>query len=234
MNLTIAEKRKKLESEVIVPEIDPELGFSVFRYEELKNDDIFMFKVPHELTVETKKYADYLRSVSTEVDLAINHSVLAGDISEEYSLKFYDNTFLFEKIHKMLCQYFSMITNKPIVQVLMERGWVNYQKPNEFNPFHSHTGVCSLVWYLDVPECVREEHKLQTSNSVCRGLISFFSTYGNSEVTFNPQTDDLLIFNANHAHQVAPYRSDVERVSVSFNIEQIFTHNEYGKMVGVF
>ena len=38
--------------------------------------------------------------------------------------------------------------------------WINYQKPNDFNPPHDHDGKLSFVIYLDIPDKLKEEQSL--------------------------------------------------------------------------
>ena len=48
--------------------------------------------------------------------------------------------------------------------------WINFQKSNEFNPMHSHSGMISAILYINVPEVIAEEanDSLQ-SNMRCPG-----------------------------------------------------------------
>tara|TARA_B110000495_G_scaffold160822_1_gene145291 strand:- start:387 stop:1082 length:696 start_codon:yes stop_codon:yes gene_type:complete len=103
--------------------------------------------------------------------------------------------------------------------------WINYQKATEFNPTHSHTGILSSVLYIDVPEVIAEESTHSTSNMACAGQIEFH--YGPNVLGVNgthkivPKTGDILLFHAELNHSVYPFKSDVERISMSFNVSNI-------------
>lgn len=100
--------------------------------------------------------------------------------------------------------------------------WINYQKANEFNPIHSHHGAYSSVLYIDVPEEIAKENEHGQGKMTCRGQIEF--VYGNDQLGSNgthkiiPKTGDILLFNAQLKHCVYPFTSDVERISMSFNV----------------
>lgn len=108
--------------------------------------------------------------------------------------------------------------------------WINFQKAGEFNPIHNHTGALSAVLYIDIPECIAEENK-QTyfSNAPSAGMISWI--FGGAvdmlgtdyHYTHQPVTGELFIFPAALQHAVYPYKSDVERISMSFNVHDIKT-----------
>ena len=100
--------------------------------------------------------------------------------------------------------------------------WVNYQKQHEFNPPHDHDGKLSFVVYLQIPEELKKEHKAFTGKSCGPGGIQFI--YGNGPrdcvtyQSFFPEEGDMYIFPAWLKHWVAPYKSDVIRISVSGNV----------------
>ena len=103
--------------------------------------------------------------------------------------------------------------------------WINFQKANEFNPIHSHGGLISSVLYIDVPEEIAEEYKQSKSNMGCAGQIEFM--FGSDSLGSNgthkivPKTGDILLFNAKLKHCVYPFKSDVTRISMSFNVGNI-------------
>ena len=101
--------------------------------------------------------------------------------------------------------------------------WINFQNSGEFNPMHSHTGKLSCVLYISVPECISEENNsgLKT-NTPCAGQISW--VYGSRDYgtdfsyLHQPKTGELFLFPAGLPHMVYPFKSDVERISLSFNV----------------
>jgi len=105
---------------------------------------------------------------------------------------------------------------------LIKSVWVNYQKQYEFNPPHDHSDDLSFVAYLKIPQELKEEHKNYKGKSAGPGGISFLYGEGNRQaITYQayfPEEKDLFIFPAWLKHYVAPFQSDVTRVSVSGNI----------------
>ena len=107
--------------------------------------------------------------------------------------------------------------------------WINYQQPGEFNPIHNHTGKLSAVIYIDVPECIAEENAVMadTSGSPSAGKIHW--VYGSMDYATDynyahqPVTGELFIFPAGLPHIVYPFKSDVERISMSFNVYDLST-----------
>ena len=100
--------------------------------------------------------------------------------------------------------------------------WINYQKPNDFNPPHDHDGKLSFVTYLQIPEELKKENQAYKGRSCGPGGIQFI--YGNGPrdcvtyMSFLPEENDMFIFPAWLKHWVAPYRSDCTRISVSGNV----------------
>lgn len=129
---------------------------------------------------------------------------------------------------------------KPIIRP--DNIWVNYQKANDYNPLHNHSGNFSFVLYIDVPEVIYEETR--PSRTGDPGTIMFISSllehsanhgdwddreqwehlvnslFGNlRSVVFKPTRGDLIIFPSwlNHAVEgfVTP---DIERITVAGNL----------------
>ena len=100
--------------------------------------------------------------------------------------------------------------------------WINYQKPNDFNPPHDHDGKLSFVTYLQIPEEIKKENTNYVGKSCGPGGIQF--VYGNGPrdcityMSFMPEENDMFIFPAWLKHWVAPFKSDCTRISVSGNI----------------
>ena len=100
--------------------------------------------------------------------------------------------------------------------------WVNYMKRYEFNPPHDHSDQLSFVIFLKVPEEITKEQKEYKGKSGGPGCLSFL--YGEADrqaITYqsmHPKEGDMFIFPAWMKHYVAPFYSDVTRVSVSGNV----------------
>jgi hypothetical protein len=110
--------------------------------------------------------------------------------------------------------------------------WINFQKPNEYNPVHTHNGTLSAIIYVDIPEELKQEQSQisNISNKHCPGKIDFiYGEEGNLSTTmhtYSPEAGDILFFPASLKHTVYPFKSNVERVSISFNVFDILVDDE--------
>ena len=162
---------------------------------------------------------------------------LAGNLTEEYS---YANAFtakeekIVEEELVWLASEFTKLSNKIIHQnlsrepkdIIMQKPvWVNFMKEGEWNPIHNHTGDISCVTYLQVPDEIKEENNSSDtsskSNTPSAGKLEF--NYGdqigycNTGCIMSPREKDIYIFPAKLHHSVYPFKSKVERISVSVN-----------------
>lgn len=164
-------------------------------------------------------------------------SQLAGNIAEEYT---FEETFLESKgldteIKVAVTQYLASVSRAirrdvviPFEYMELSEMWINYMKKGEWNPRHNHTGQVSLVIFLKVPEEIAAENtteeSVKKSNSPTSGKLQF--SYGEhmklSSSTFNvtPKEGDVYLFPSALYHQVYPFISNTERVSVSLNIHR--------------
>lgn len=152
---------------------------------------------------------------------------LAGDIMDEFRI---ENPYAIEAVKEELKIHVSSIFGKRINSLSLKNPdaalekrfdnlWINYQKPGEFNPSHTHTGKLSFVIYANIPEEIRQEHKDAYSPKVKnRGCIQFNSKRTNEMIVFNPRDNDIFIFTSDHMHQVYPFYSDNKRVTIAGNI----------------
>ncbi len=164
---------------------------------------------------------------------------LAGNLTEEYKLNLSNEekescyaelldlaqTYMLEAKKEKRIKKFGRPKIKDLT--IVEPIWVNYMKAGEWNPSHFHAGLISCVAYLSVPEeieieNVEAEHSKQ-SNIPSAGRIQW--TYGESiqfsETYFTqiPKAKDIWFFPAELKHYVYPFKSDVERVSISCNFK---------------
>ena len=133
---------------------------------------------------------------------------LAGHLSEEYKL---DNA-------EGIIGEGSMKPNFTLTAL-----WINYMKAHEFNPPHDHGSDLSFVLYPHVPEEITKENKEFKGTMRGPGGISWIYGQGGNRQCISvvhrlPETRDLFIFPAALPHWVFPFKSPVERVSVSGNI----------------
>ena len=97
--------------------------------------------------------------------------------------------------------------------------WVNFQKKGEFNPIHNHGGVVSAVVFIKIPKELDEERKTTTYTAKASGCLEFL--YMGQHIVVKPKEAMMFLFPAYLQHAVYPYHSDVERVSMSFNFDEI-------------
>lgn len=218
------ERKERLDSQVLDTKDIPSGTQIEFNSVELFKDTIQFNRVPDELT--KKILEEYNKSNKEDA-----REGLAGDLSEEYFL-----TINIEDIRQFFIEdlsnrfglpikYISFAEKIPETGEEQEQIWVNEMKTNEHNPLHTHTGILSFVWYLDVPEEIRKECYDQESNSRSRGLIQFVSMLSEDHLLINPRTNDVLIFNSLQKHQVYPFYSNNKRVSMAGNIYKIIFEN---------
>ena len=160
---------------------------------------------------------------------------LAGNISGSYGLYDRGNWFWMNTIKPLILKYndeFSNLGNRFSTNhehpYYMSSWWVNYQKQNEFNPLHNHSGVYSFVIWMKIPFKWDEQNKKDIARKSNSPKISNFELiYSNllGEITtfsykLAPQDEGLmLLFPSALSHQVYPfYDSTEDRISISGNV----------------
>jgi len=162
---------------------------------------------------------------------------LAGNLTEEYS---YVNAFttkqeqiVEEELTWLASAYTKQSLNvinkdfslEPDKIIMQKPAWVNFMKEGEWNPPHNHTGDLSCVMYLKVPKEIDEENEKKEwskkSNTPSAGKIEFqygeAIGYCSTGLMITPKEKDIYFFPAKLKHQVYPFKSKVERISVSVN-----------------
>ena len=159
---------------------------------------------------------------------------LAGILKEEYQ---YENKEMFlPEISQILGVYdqaFQKWKNQPYTikpEYVLTSMWVNFMKRYEYNPPHDHSDQLSFVTFLDVPEEIRKENDAYDGQSGGPGSLSFVYGEGNRQaITYQsivPKNRDMFVFPAWLKHYVAPFYSDVTRISVSGNIASSIDLNQ--------
>ena len=175
------------------------------------------------------------------------NSELAGNITKSLEIKDNDNWFyqtvLIPLIGKFM-ECFPFYVSQ--VNVLTENApfclssfWVNFQKENEFNPPHNHTGLFSFVIWVKIPTDWKEQHSLPISvNSNAPKAsdfefshVSMIGLPSHTSYLLNKKSEGcMLFFPAKLMHQVYPfYNCDKERVSISGNIKFDISENSMKK-----
>jgi len=101
--------------------------------------------------------------------------------------------------------------------------WINYMKENEYNPQHNHNGQLSWVIYLETPD-IDKEKKAFEGTGLGPGTIGFH--YGENNIPkwaqhtykYDPVATHMWIFPAQLRHEVIPYTTPANRISVSGNL----------------
>ena len=164
----------------------------------------------------------------------------AGCLSEEYSYAGAFEKKEMDIIDEELTWMASIYTNcaseqgkiksesvrRPNDLIMQKPLWVNYMKEGEWNPSHNHTGKISCVTYLQVPPEIEDENTkgehTKESNTPSAGRIEW--QFGNVGMPYatggfiqTPKVRDIYFFPAALSHQVYPFQSKAERISVSVN-----------------
>ena len=157
---------------------------------------------------------------------------LAGNIDCSYVLEDIDN-WLFNKLLSPLeAEYeksFSSLGKRvPINKYspyYLERWWVNYQRQNEFNPLHDHSGVYSFLIWMKIPTSYEEQNLNNPSNTKRISSVDFYftDTLGhprNYSYELSPEMEGIMLFfPATLQHQVYPFHNcDDVRISVAGNL----------------
>tara|TARA_B100001057_G_scaffold491777_1_gene582731 strand:+ start:3174 stop:3926 length:753 start_codon:yes stop_codon:yes gene_type:complete len=113
--------------------------------------------------------------------------------------------------------------------------WVNFSNAGEFNPMHTHAdSIISASLYVDIPAVIKQEKEeaKEFSNQPAPGDIVFFgglkdNIFESSMFNHTPTTGEIILFPGEMKHAVYPFKSDVERITLSFNIAEFgFIHKE--------
>ena len=160
---------------------------------------------------------------------------LAGQIHESNILIDKNNWFFNKVLSKLISMYadeFKNLGNSIPTNLrhpyYLQKLWVNYQKENEFNPLHDHTGVYSFVVWMKIPTKHSEQNKNPISLKSNTHVISAFQfQYTNILGQMCPYTYEMspemegtiLFFPSKLLHEVYPFfNCDEDRISISGNI----------------
>jgi hypothetical protein len=156
---------------------------------------------------------------------------LAGHLDKEYSFPNEDKLWFVEKCKKYFTSYWRRLQSHkdplcfygidPFKKVWLANIWVNFMQKGDFNPPHNHSGAYSFVLYLKVPKELTDEENAFKGRGTGPASIGFY--YGEDQKgiktghALRPVENQLWIFPASLKHCVPPFKSDVERVSISGN-----------------
>ena len=169
-----------------------------------------------------------LKTEGKKLKTSYNHQ-LAGHLDNQFLYSNNIQKWFYNEIHPILQTYRdSHCTFHGIKQLNVELQaddlWVNFMKPGDFNPLHTHGGDYSFVLFLDVPKQLDEEIKNFKGTSAPPGCL--LMEYGvharprwaTTGTIVTPKEGDMYIFPALLQHWVCPFKSKVTRISVSGNL----------------
>ena len=174
---------------------------------------------------------DRLKIDGKKTKFKFNHE-LAGNLDHQYAYPTETRNWFTKEICEIMDTYLKGSveyhgTGSPELDPELELMslWVNYMKPGDFNPVHTHSYDYSFVIFLDVPSELKQEMNNFEGTAQKPGQITFkygqIQDYQNQWATTNLNLDhkpgDMYIFPAQLEHMVAPFKSDVTRISVSGN-----------------
>ena len=182
-------------------------------------------------TIVSNSFKEKLLTEGNKTKTDFRHK-LAGMIDKEFVYKDYEDWFFPEFLpfletyqHQFINAWGGELeTIKTPFEITSSNLWINFQKKNEYNPRHGHSGDLSFVMFLKIPDELKKENeeKQLVHNNRGSGTIKFhygenlpFNKHAHEEL---PNEGDMFIFPAWLQHSVTPFFSDVERISVSGNI----------------
>lgn len=161
---------------------------------------------------------NYRRGTSCALDLSVaEHSAMQDEV-REHAGRYFSVLQQFQRLPEGI-----FTADFSLDHVVLRAVWINFQRPGDFNPAHGHSGMLSFVIYLSVPPEIFADQP--PASSEVAGNITFsygerlnFSANG---INLRPQESQLFLFPAWLSHHVWPFFADVERVSVSGNIDHV-------------
>ena len=198
--------------------------------------------------IETKLPKSVMARLQSYIETAkenpINYnSKLAGNISKSLEMIDKDNWFFKSILNPRINNFIECFPDytKEIgiftedALYCLDTFWVNFQKENEFNPLHNHSGVFSFVVWVKIPTDWREQHALPisaNSNTPKASDFEFQYTTMLGKIDYCSYRLDktyeggMLFFPAQLMHAVYPfYNCDEERISISGNIRFDISEN---------
>ena len=114
--------------------------------------------------------------------------------------------------------------NRKIDNIDCISSWINFMKAGEVSPQHTHNDcTLSCVLYLKVPKQLKKENADHNGKSAGPGCISFHYSepreHSITQYSLFPEERDLLIFPSNVRHEVLPFKSKGQRISIAANFK---------------
>jgi len=183
-------------------------------------------------TTVPKEITSYLLEKGRTLELDAKRT-LAGHLETELFFEQEHKLWFIDKTKNIFAKHIDVIKNEwshnnaaNFDTVELDKFWINFMKPGEFNPMHTHSGQISFVLFCKVDDEIKKEHKNYSGNHSGPGTLEFH--YGQpmrneigliTRYELFPEVGDMFIFPAYLSHMVCPFQTpNTERVSVSGNI----------------
>lgn len=208
-----------------------------FGYNSLENPNygFLLEKVPLGILNEIDKGINNIKNNLSSITKY--NDQLAGEIEHEYTFPItpplsqyvYDICNRFEQSSQYINNFFPKIFFKLDIEDI----WINFQRKNEYNPMHIHSGLFSFVIWHKVPYLMKNEKNYGYKSDPDRnnnGMFNFIHyvppQYHNlSDIGCCPLPVDqtwegiIAVFPSTLNHMVYPfYTSDDYRITISGNI----------------
>jgi len=164
-----------------------------------------------------------------------NHR-LAGHLNSQFLYPKHIQQWFYDEIQPILvayreghCKFHGL--KELNIELQADDLWVNYMKPGDFNPKHTHGGDYSFVLFLDVPKQLKKEQDDFEGTSSKPGSLQFEYSqqarpqWATTGVSIEPQTGEFYMFPALLQHWVSPFKSKITRISVSGNMTIVNRNN---------
>jgi len=185
---------------------------------------------PYLFKTETPQHIIDRLKIDGKKSKALYNDTLAGHLEHQYSYSLETRTWFAKEISEIMdaylkgsIEYHGNTLPRFDRKLELTSLWINYMKPGDFNPIHVHSSDYSFVIFLDVPSEIHQEANNFKGTDSKPGALQFRygqparPAWGTTENHFIPNTGDMYIFPALLEHIVAPFKSDVTRISVSGN-----------------
>ena len=130
-----------------------------------------------------------------------------------------------DKLHQFIVNCFSQFPYIKISVKLLLHGWININKPGDYNVMHSHpTNDLSGVIWLNAPKDSGRIVFVSPFNfNSYKEMSSYTDDFKKSfnideSYYFNPIAGRILVFPSHLQHEVLENKSNEDSISVSFNI----------------
>lgn len=202
-----------------------------FQSHKLESPGYLSCYLPQEIITEVQEKV--LEIENNQKKLLDARSFLVGHLSEEYQI---DGCSKLEKCVYSMCESYDNVFETDYTKRFlfnqdkkykfsMSSYWINYQRKNDFNPIHHHTGVFSFVIWIKIPYDL--DNELETYNKSFTPQSSLFSfhyyDYTGQQVRHllvdKTWEWKMIVFPSCLSHSVNPfYTSDESRISIAGNV----------------